>query len=222
MTQTLQRTDAELKGAVTEELVWTAGLNSANIGVAADDGAVTLSGEVESYPEKLRAEQAMLRVAGVTAFADEITVRGSWEGVNDTDIARSAGEALNLCVDVPGGEVKAAVHDHAITLSGRVTWYYQREAAASAVQSLPGVSHVNNMITIRPAVKTRDIKAAILAALVRSAQIESAHTIVMADDVGVVTLDGRVRSWSERREAENAAWTAVGVTDVVNHLRIEN
>jgi osmotically-inducible protein OsmY len=221
MTQTLQKTDTELKGAVNEELAWTAGLNSANIGVAADDGAVTLSGEVESYPEKLRAEHAMLRVAGVTAFANEITVRGSWEGMNDTDIARRAGEALDLSVDVPG-EVKAAVHNHAITLSGTVAWYYQRGAAASAVQSLPGVSYVNNMITIKPAVKTRDIKAAILAALVRSAQIESAHTMVMADDAGVVTLDGRVRSWSERREAEEAAWTAAGVTNVVNHLRIEN
>jgi len=41
MTQTLQRTDAEIKGAVNEELVWTAGLNSANIGVSVDDGAVT-------------------------------------------------------------------------------------------------------------------------------------------------------------------------------------
>ena len=49
MTPTLQMTDAELKGAVTEELVWPAGLNSANIGVAADDGAVTLSGEVTWY-----------------------------------------------------------------------------------------------------------------------------------------------------------------------------
>jgi osmotically-inducible protein OsmY len=223
MTQTLQKTDAELKSAVTEELVRTAGLNSANIGVAANDGAVTLSGEVESYPEKLRAEHAMLRVAGVTAFADEITVRGSSEGINDTDIARKAGEALDLSVDVPSGEVKAAVHDHAITLSGKVTWHYQRGAATSAVQSLPGVSHVNNMITIRPAVKTRDIKAAILSALlVRSAQIEIAHTIVMADDAGVVTLDGRVRSWSQRRAAEDAAWSAAGVTGVVNHLCIEN
>lgn len=222
MTQTLQKTDAQLKGAVTEELVWTAGLNSANIGVAVDDGAVTLSGEVESYPEKLRAEHAMLRVAGVTAFADEITVRGGWEGVNDTDLARRAGEALKLSVDVPGGAVKASVHDHAITLSGEVTWHFQREAAVSSVQSLHGVSHVTNAVTIRPAVKTRDIQTAILAALVRSAQIESAHTIVTADDAGVVTLDGRVRSWSERREAEDAAWTAVGVTTVVNHLRIEN
>ena len=222
MTTTPQRTDAELKSAVTEELVWTAGLNSANIGVAADDGAVTLSGEVESYPEKLRAEHAMLRVAGVTAFADEITVRGSRPGLNDTDIARKAGQALDLSVDVPSGEVKASVHDHAITLSGTVAQRYQREAAARAVQTVPGVSHITNTITIRPAVQTRDVKASILAALVRSAQIESAHTIVMADDAGVVTLDGRVRSWSERREAEDAAWTAVGVTDVVNHLRIEN
>lgn len=59
MTTTLQGTDAELKGALTEELAWPAGLNSANIGVAAGDGPVTLSGEVESHPEKVRAEHAI-------------------------------------------------------------------------------------------------------------------------------------------------------------------
>jgi osmotically-inducible protein OsmY len=56
MTQTLHRSDAELKTAVDDELAWTAGVDNAHIGVAVMDGGVTLSGEVDSYPEKLRAE----------------------------------------------------------------------------------------------------------------------------------------------------------------------
>jgi putative membrane protein len=44
----------------------------------------------------------------------------------------------------------------------------------------------------------------------------------MADDAGVVTLNGRVHSRSEPREAGDAAWATFGVTNVVNDLHIEN
>jgi osmotically-inducible protein OsmY len=52
MTQTQQRSDAQLKDAVVDELEWTPSVNSTHIGVAVDHGAVTLSGEVDSYPAK--------------------------------------------------------------------------------------------------------------------------------------------------------------------------
>jgi osmotically-inducible protein OsmY len=222
MTQTLRRTDAELKTAIVDELSWTAGIDSTNIGVAVTSGAVTLSGEVGSYPEKIIAEKAASAVRGLTAFADEITVRGSWTGVNDTDIAREASEALHRSVAVPAGMVTAAVHDHTITLSGQVPWHFQREAAARAVRYLHGVGNVVNAIAIKPTVSSTGIKTAISAALVRRAQSEASQTTVSADPTGAVTLDGTVHSWTERRDAEQAAWSAPGVTDVTNRLRVKN
>ena len=222
MTQTLHRSDAELKNAVDDELAWTAGVDSAHIGVAVMDGGVTLSGEVDSYPEKLRAEHAALRVRGVTAVAQEISVRNLWMEMNDTDIAREAGEALERAVDVPDGAVKAAVHDHVITLTGQVPWQFQREAAGHAVHFLRGVTDVANAVAIRPTVSTSDIKSAISAALVRTARRDGKATIVTADAAGTVTLNGSVHSPSERREAERTAWCAPGVVNVDNRLRIEN
>jgi osmotically-inducible protein OsmY len=67
---------------------------------------------------------------------------------------------------------------------------------------------------------TRLKAAVITAALVRSAQSEGRRTTVTADSAGVVVLDGTARSWSERRDAEHAAWSAPGVADVTNRLRI--
>jgi osmotically-inducible protein OsmY len=222
MTQTLHRSDADLKTAVDDELAWTAGVDNAHIGVAVMDGGVTLSGEVDSYPEKRRAERAALSVRGVTAVAQEIAVRNLWMTMNDTDIAREAHQALERAVDVPDGSVKATVHDHVITLTGQVPWQFQREAAARAVHYLRGVRDVANAVAIRPTVSTSDIKSSISAALIRTARHDGKATTVTADDTGTVTLTGTMHSATERREAERTAWSAPGVTNVNNNLRIED
>lgn len=217
MTQTLSMSDSDLKIAIVDELGWTPSVNSTHIGVAVDSGAVTLSGEVSSYPEKLLAAAAVQRVHGVTAVAQEITVRTSWS-VNDSDVAREAGEALERAVDVPDA-VTALVHDRVITLAGTVNWNYQRIAAERAVRHAKGVTGVVNRIMIRPVAVASGVKAAITSALVRNARLESKH-ITVTTDGGVVTLDGSVRSWSERHDATQACWAAPGVVDVIDNLTI--
>src|SRR3984957_10616714 len=134
MTQTQQTTDFEVQQAVIDELNWIPNVDSSNIGVAADQGAVTLGGEVDTYPQKLLAEKGALRARGVTAVANDITVRYSWAEPSDTDVARQAGEALQRAVDVPAESVKAVLHDHHITLTGAVAWNHQREAADRSVR----------------------------------------------------------------------------------------
>lgn len=145
---------------------------------------MTLSGEVATYPERYLAEQAAKRVRGVTAVAEEITVRSTWAAVNDTDIARETGEALDRAVDVPPGAVTASVHDHEITLSGTVTWEFQRRAAARAVKYLKGVTAVHNHVTLRPAAAAKGIKRSINSALVRNAQLDSNHIEVTTGPTG--------------------------------------
>ena len=219
MTQTLSRSDKDLKTAVVDELGWTPSVDSTHVGVAVNDGAVTLSGEVSSYPEKLLAGKAALRVHGVTAIAQEITVHTTWSA-NDTDIAREAAEALERATDVPES-VKATVHEHAVTLTGVVDWHYQREAAERAVRHTKGVTGVLDTVTIRPSAMPSDVKAAITSALVRNARLESKHITVTPGPDGLVTITGSVGSWAERRQAEQACWSAPGVMDVTNHLRIQ-
>jgi osmotically-inducible protein OsmY len=219
MTQTQRRTDTQLKNAIVEELDWAPNVSSARIGVAVDKGAVTLSGEVDTYPERHYAEKAALRVGGVTAVAEEITVRNSTKRPTDSDIAREAGEALDRAVDVPDGAVKAVVHEGRVTLSGPVTWQFQREAAGRSVRYLKGVASVRNDVIIKPIASSYGIHTAISAALTRSAQLESQHITVTAHD-STATLEGTVRSWHDRQQAGIAAWSAPGVTQVKNHLRV--
>jgi osmotically-inducible protein OsmY len=213
------RTDIDIRSAVAAELEWTPGVDAADIGIAVEHGAVTLTGRTTSYAERLRAEKAALRVRGVTAVADEIDVRLPGAVPDDTDIAQQAGEALDRAVDVPPA-VTAVVRDGVVTLAGEVTWQFQRAAAERTVQYQRGVVAVHNRITIKPLLKADNVHRLINSALVRNAQLDSNRITVTSAPGGVVTLRGFVQSFAERRQAENAAWAAPGVVTVVNELML--
>ena len=219
MTHTLNRHDEAIKTAVAAELRWTPDINDTRIGVAVDNGAVTLSGEVDSYPQLLLATKAAQRVHGVTALAQDLTVHSMWSSANDTDIAREAGEAIARSVDVPD-QVTVNVSNHFITLSGTVTWQHEREGAERSVRYLKGVKGVINDIAIKPTVATDDVKKSIKAALIRTAVEEGKHISVTADHAGVVTLQGKVGSFAERRQAQHIVWSAPGVTGLNDHLLV--
>jgi osmotically-inducible protein OsmY len=220
MTYTDNKLDHQLKTAITAELNWTPSVKADRIGVAVNDGAITLSGEVETYPEKMAAVHAALRVGGVNAVADEITVQHTWSDPSDADVARAAAVALERTVSVPAS-VKVGVHDHVVTRTGSVEWHLQREAARRAVLALPGVNGVISTIDLESteAISASDTKAGITAGILRHAEQDASR--VQVSVLGrEVRLTGTVSSWAERYQAENAAWSAPGVTHIDNQLQL--
>jgi len=222
MTVTQHATDHELKDGVEQELAWTPDVDNDRIGVAVNDGAVTLSGQVASYPEKTAAVTAALRVRGVTAIADEIVVRHRYGPRADADIARTAAAVISSTVVIPSDCIAATVHHHEITLTGTVSWHYQRVAAKHAVEAIPGVTAVHNLIDLEPGmamVASDDARANVTAALLRNAELEAQHVEVTVNGTEI-RLTGHVTSWAAQHQAEFAAWCTPGVTHVDNRLLI--
>ncbi|MDQ2845912.1 MAG: BON domain-containing protein [Actinomycetota bacterium] len=222
MTTTEPSTDHLLKYAIARELDWASDVDNDRVGIAVTDGAVMLSGEVLSYPEKAAAVNAALRVRGVTALADEIIVRHAFGRIQDADIAQEATIALRNMSLLPTESVQATVHDHTVTLVGTVGWHHQRIAAAHAVSVLPGVIGVRNSIQLKPLeamVAGPDAEANVTAALLRNAQLD-AHQVVVTVSGTEIRLTGRVASWAARHQAEYAAWCTPGVTHVDNQVLI--
>lgn len=214
------KSDAQLQRDVLDELSWEPSVDAAHIGVSVKDGVVTLSGHVSSYAEKFGAELAARRVYGVKAVANELEVRLPGSSVRtDEDLAAAAVKALESNVFVPPNTIKPIVRDGWITLEGEVEWAYQKNAAESAVRYLTGVRGVTNLITIKPRVTPAEVKAKIEEALKRSAEMDARRIAVEVAD-GQVILGGTVRSWTERDEAERAAWAAPGVRRVEDHITV--
>lgn len=215
------RTDHELQHDVIAELEWQPSLREEEIGVAVKAGVVTLSGTVSNYARKFEAEKAAEKVHGVKAVAIDLVVKlGNPFVRSDSDIAHAAIQALKWDIDVPDDKLKLRVEDGRVLLEGEVEWQYQRAAAERAIRYLYGVKSVSNVISVKPTrISSMDISKKIKEAFKRSADVDSSKISVESKD-GTVVLKGSVRSWAERRDAENAAWAAPGVTQVDDRLAV--
>ena len=212
--------DASLKDLVEEELEWEPSVDATDIGVGVEDGVVTLMGYVSSFTQKMAAERAVSRVKGVRAIAQELEVRfAGMDTEADDRIAKRALDVLDWDVAIPNEAIKVKVQNGHVTLSGQVEWRYQANRARDKIEGLPGVKAVSNLIQIKPKVSGEDVKEKIEQALKRDAELE-AKTIRVSVMNGKVTLEGNVHTWHDREVAEQAAWAAPGVQDVVDRIRI--
>jgi osmotically-inducible protein OsmY len=214
------KTDSQLQQDVMDELQWEPRVDHANIGVAAKDGIITLSGFVPSYASKIAAEKAARRVKGVRGLAEEIEVRfPSDPKTADPEIAKRIADLFEWSATVPKDKIAVKVEHGWVTLTGTVPWHYQRVAAKDAVARINGVKGVTNLVDVRTSPSTSDVRDRIVAAFKRAADLD-ASTITVLTDGDTVRLGGKVHSWHERQIAERAAWAAPGVSRIEDNIMV--
>jgi osmotically-inducible protein OsmY len=212
--------DSDLQLAVLAELNWEPSIVAAHIGVAAQDGVVTLSGHVKSFIEKHHAQDAAARVKGVHAVANELQVQLAFDHQRGDDaIAAAALERLSWDVSIPRDSISLDVEQGWVTMTGHVDWHYQKEAAEQSIRPLSGVVGISNQVLIKPRVSASNVSDTIMHALHRSWFFDP-HTIMVSALGGDVRLTGTVTSWHDRRIAAETAWAAPGVTQVVNEITV--
>jgi osmotically-inducible protein OsmY len=213
--------DAWVERAVTEELEWAPHVDAAHVRVSVQDGVVHLTGHVRTLVEKKAAERTVWHVAGVRGLAADLEVRRPAAHLHsDAELARRAADVLDWDAQIPGADIKVGAEHGLITLLGAVNWNYQRAEAEACVQRLAGVVGVDNRIVVRAVPSAApEVREQVLRALHRHVELDATAIAVDVDD-GRVTLSGHVPGFSQRRIAENAAWSARGVYDVVDRLQV--
>jgi osmotically-inducible protein OsmY len=214
------KTDSEIRDDVINELRWDPQIaNPDAIGVAVTDGAVTLTGDVSTYAEKLATARAAERVYGVKAVANDLQVKLPGAPRDDSDIARAIAHVLEWNVQVPEGKVHARVQNGWVTLDGEIDYDYQRREVERMVRQVRGVIGVTDTITVKPPVSPEKVQAVIEDAFKREAEVDTRHIKVEVSD-HTARLYGHVHSIHEASAARAAAASAPGVAAVESHLMV--
>jgi osmotically-inducible protein OsmY len=217
-----RRSDRDLKQRILRELKWDSRIPWASIDVVVRDGVVTLNGIVLSYAQKIAAQEAAHRVAGVLDVANDIGVKpGNGYVRTDSEIAAAVRNALEWDALVPNELIKSTVSGGLVLLEGEVDYQRERSDAERAIRRLAGVVDVINNVTVRQqVVDANRLREEIEFALERRADREAERLRIEVND-GAVDLWGRVHSWQERRAVLGSISHAQGVTKVRDHLRID-
>jgi osmotically-inducible protein OsmY len=206
-----------LESDVQDELDWDPQVDDTRIVVKGDDGRVTLSGSVPTYFQATRAADDALMVGGVTGVENQLLVGLVGAAIADADIAAACAEALDGDKLVPKGAVTADVREGYVTLTGRVRHHFQRQAAEHATSRVDGVLGIDDSIALSSDPMPSDVADRIRKAFKRNAIIDES-TIEVSNTGHTIELDGTVGSWAALEAAEDTAWQAPGVTDVVDNL----
>ena len=212
------KSDTEIRDDVIDELRWDPQISEPDaIGVAVADGAVTLTGSVPTYAQRLAATRATERVYGVKAIANELMVKLAGAPRDDSDIARAIAHVLDNNVQVPEGNVRARVDAGWVTLDGQVEWDFQRHEIERMVRQVRGVVGVTDNIDVNPPTSPQSVELVIEETLKRAAEIDARHIRVEVSD-HTARLYGHVHSITEANAARAAAAAARGISRVESSL----
>lgn len=143
-----QRTDTEIAHAAVDALRWNVEVPEGRIRLTVHNGWVTMEGQVDWQFQRRAAERAVRWLTGVKGVIDRVVVEQP--RVAPDEVQRRIGEALRRSATVDAGRITVEALDRKVTLRGTVRSWAEREDAEAAAWAVPGVTAVDDFLTVTP------------------------------------------------------------------------
>ena len=146
--------DAYLTSAVSAKLASVDVDAVTRVHVSVNHGVVTLSGQAHNPAERARYVDTAKSVSGVTSVRDTLTINPRAQGLrghaSDAALTARISAAIAGQAGVNALQVKPAVSDGNVTLSGTVPSASVHQTILQTVRGLQGVKSLTDRIVVKP------------------------------------------------------------------------
>jgi osmotically-inducible protein OsmY len=140
--------DEDIAQRAVQVLSWDIELPKDQVKVKVEKGLVTLSGNLDWHYQRSAAAADVRKLHGVIGIKNDIVIKPRVQGVQASNVRDTIKAALKRRAQIEADHITVTTDGSKVTLGGKVDTWYERRLAETTAWSAPGVTQVENRLTV--------------------------------------------------------------------------